>query len=46
MIGPPKFIPNWLRLKVGFMKRNGAGAADEVGLKKPSAFRSVLRTKS
>src|SRR5580700_794855 len=46
-MGPPKFRPNWLRLKVGFSK----GVLEPVllttlGLKKPAALRSVLRRNS
>ena len=46
-MGPPKLTPYWLRLKTGFL--NGVVMPVppiSVGLKKPAAFRSVLRMNS
>ena len=46
-MGPPKLTPNWLRLKVGFLKGTVVPVLLTVrGLKKPAALRSVLRMNS
>src|SRR5271154_6209911 len=46
-MGPPKFAPNWLRLKTGFRKGTVVPVLLTMrGLKKPAALRSVLRMNS
>src|ERR1700721_4394432 len=46
-MGTPTLNPNWLRLNVGFLKGTVAPVLLTVrGLKKPAAFRSVLRMNS